>query len=312
MTESEPEHGPTVSVVMSVFNGSRYLRPAVDSILAQTHADFEFLIVDDGSTDDTATILAGYARTDARVRIFTQTNTALAASLNRALALARGRYIARMDSDDIALPGRFASQVRFLDHHPECVIVGGGVCLIDADGRHLCRRRQPRRHAEIDRACLLGQGGAMTHPAVMIRRSALAVIGGYDERYTVAGDLDLFLRLCEVGRGENLEETVLLWRQHPASINATQSGLWRNTKQEILREALQRRGIESVASVLAEDGGAALFKMPYEYRCFRYACAGRHYFAMLVYLWRDVKNHGFRSQCLAAIRRKFMRHDRAR
>ena len=125
---------PRISVVMPVFNGGSYLAAAVESILKQSFNDFELIVIDDGSTDKTACVLAGFARSDGRIRVIGQANTGVVASLNRALDLARGEYVARMDADDVSLPSRFELQVAFLDTHPEVAVVGSAITLIDEEG----------------------------------------------------------------------------------------------------------------------------------------------------------------------------------
>src|SRR3954468_5693657 len=120
---------PTVSVLLAVYNARRYLRQAIDSILAQTFTDFEFIIIDDGSTDDTLAILREYEKRDGRIRLISRPNKGLTTTLNEGLALARGEFLARMDGDDVALPTRFEKQVTYLRDHPECVLVGSRVLL---------------------------------------------------------------------------------------------------------------------------------------------------------------------------------------
>jgi len=115
---------------MSVFNGERYLREAIDSILQQTFVDFEFIIIDDGSTDSSASIMSSYA--DRRIRVIRQKNRGLSAALNVGLKAAEGRYIARMDADDVSLPHRFGRQYLFLETHPQCVAVGSNAIIIDS------------------------------------------------------------------------------------------------------------------------------------------------------------------------------------
>src|SRR5688572_25740567 len=125
MTKSETESAPpTVSVVMTVYNTERYVREAVESILGQTFRDFEFIIIDDGSTDSAPAILREYADRDPRIRLVSRPNTGIVRAANEGIALARGNYLARMDSDDVALPHRFEKQVRYLNEHPACVLVG--------------------------------------------------------------------------------------------------------------------------------------------------------------------------------------------
>ena len=111
-----------ISVILPVYNGSEYLTESIDCILNQTYSNFEFIIIDDGSTDDSAAIIANY--TDVRIRFYSQQNQGLASTLNRGISLANGNYIARQDQDDVSLPNRFAQQVAFLEANPEYGMVG--------------------------------------------------------------------------------------------------------------------------------------------------------------------------------------------
>lgn len=210
---------PRVTVLMAVFNGSRHLRQAIDSVLAQTHRDFELLIVDDASTDDTREIVRSYA--DPRLRLVClPVNQGLPSALNQGVPLARGAYVARLDHDDVALPGRLARQVALLDRCPEVVVVGSWVRTIDVAGRPRGEHRYPLRptltrllfqHALL-RPCL-------AHPATMVRTAALRAVGGYDERYAIAQDYDLWLRLAGLGRLRNLPEALTLYREHHRSLS---------------------------------------------------------------------------------------------
>ena len=130
---------PAVSVLMPVYNAQRYVAEAVQSILTQTMGDFEFIIIDDGSTDDSTRILRDWAQRDSRIRLVSRPNTGLCVALNEGLAMANGRYIARMDADDISLPQRFALQLEYLKTHEKLVCIGGSFLLIDAAGRMLTR-----------------------------------------------------------------------------------------------------------------------------------------------------------------------------
>src|SRR5687768_11090116 len=134
---------PTISVVMSVYNAGRFLRPAVDSILAQTFSDFEFIIIDDGSTDRSPDVLREYAARDGRIRLTVRPNRGLTRTLNEAIKQARGEFVARMDCDDVALPDRFEKQLAYLRADPTIVCVGGYFELIDGKGRLLTRLRPP-------------------------------------------------------------------------------------------------------------------------------------------------------------------------
>lgn len=241
---------PLISVVMCVRDGLEYLSTAVESIQNQTVNDFEFIIIDDGSTDGSTQLLATYAKNDRRIRLIFQSNCGLTRSLNKGMNLANGAYIARMDADDIAHPSRFERQVAFLDAHPEVVCVGAGVELISEDGYHLGQRPHPRGHTEIRRHLLMGNGGAMTHPVIMFRRDVALRMGGYDVEFKTAQDLDLFLRFSEQGRVENLKETLLFWRQHPGSVNRTKSDTWCAMKTMAIKKTIDRIGSAMYAEQL--------------------------------------------------------------
>ena len=211
---------PRVSVVMPVHNGGVYLRHAVDSILAQTFPDLEFVIIDDGSTDSTADVLRHYETADRRVRVYHQEKAGLVASLNRGCRKARASYIARMDADDIAFPDRLARQVEFLDTHPLVAVVGSAVVRIDAAGREIKRNVCPTSHAEIVEA--LREYTCFTHPSVMLRADALAAVGGYREAYQAAEDYDLWVRLSERYELANLSDPLLYYRVYPDQLSVRQ------------------------------------------------------------------------------------------
>lgn len=234
---------PTVSVLMPVYNAERYLAEAVESILAQTFKDFEFIIVDDGSTDASLKILETYAKRDERIRLKSRENIGYAKTLNEMLTQAKGDFIARMDADDIALPERLARQVEFLQRESAVVCVGGLPEVIDEKGRLLTRIKLPRNNDEIQQMILSGQV-VLSHPTVMIRRSALLEVGGYDDAMVPAEDLDLWLRLGEVGELANLEDTLLKYRMHTKSVSAQNSSRQYLRAREACERAWRRRGIE--------------------------------------------------------------------
>lgn len=234
---------PLVSVVMPVYNARRYLEAALDSILSQTFIDFEVIAVDDGSTDGSSDILAQAAVRDARIVIRSQQNSGVTDALNAGLRAARGRFIARMDADDVALPDRFERQVAFLVANPNCAAVGGQVILLDQDDRVLCRMRVPQGHCAIDRSHMTNVS-AIWHPTALIRASAIFEVGGYRDAYPSAEDVDLFLRLAEVGSLANLDEVVLYYRQHVASIGYRNRFEQRHSAWRAARDAAIRRGQE--------------------------------------------------------------------
>jgi len=227
-----------VSVVMSVYNGERYLAEAIESILGQTFTDFEFIIINDGSTDGTAGILRSYD--DPRLRIVEQTNIGLTRSLNRGISLARGEYIARMDDDDVALPERLTQHVAFLDTHPRVGVVGSACRVIDElNGREWVYRvplsdEQLRRH--------LIRGNPFVHTSVTMRKSVLQAVGGYNEDYPYLQDYELWVRLAGRTRLANLPDVLVVHRHHWGTVSTTRSTellrLW--LRMRIRYEAFRR------------------------------------------------------------------------
>jgi hypothetical protein len=201
---------PEVSVVMSVYNGERYLRESIESLLSQTFSDFEFIIVDDGSTDSTAAILGEY-RDPRIVLLRNEENIGLTKSLNRGLARVRGTFVARQDADDVSLPNRLERQVLFLREHPAVGILGSYCRLIDGEGRRLWLYRVPAYDLHIRWTSLLENPFA--HPSVMVRRDVLAKNGlGYDEALVVAQDYDLWTRMLRYTQGANVSESLIYYR----------------------------------------------------------------------------------------------------
>jgi glycosyltransferase involved in cell wall biosynthesis len=235
---------PQVSVLMPVYNAGRYLAEAVDSILAQSFRDFEFVIVDDGSTDRSGAMLDAYAKKDARIRIVRRANTGIVAALNDGLNECRGEFVARMDADDVSLPDRFEKQLTYLRQHHEVVALGGRVIGIDPYGEVLFNSEHKLTHDEIDAELLNGVGWALVHPSVMFRRDAVERAGRYRAEWQWVEDLDLFLRLAETGKLANLTDVVLRYRQHTESINRTRAGQQAQLADACVRQAYRRRGRE--------------------------------------------------------------------
>jgi hypothetical protein len=209
---------PTVSVVMSVFNSERFLREAVESILEQSFRQFEFIIIDDGSTDRSPSILDRYRTQEPRVRVYRQDNKGLIESLNRGCELSRGKYIARMDADDISVRDRLALQVSFMESHPQFSVVGGAVEVINAAGDPLAIYHPPIRDQDI-KAGLLRAACVLWHPAVLISRQDLVSMGGYRKIVAHAEDYDLWLRMAERFQFANVAEVVLRYRRHAGQVS---------------------------------------------------------------------------------------------
>lgn len=228
---------PAVSVVMSVFNGDRFLTEAIESILKQTFRDFEFVIINDGSTDRTASILTSYEKSDSRVRVYDQENKGLIASLNRGCGLAHGKYIARMDADDVSMPGRLERQVRFLENHRGVGLLGGAAEIIDYQGRWLslvC----PLLDDQSIRDALRSFSFPIFHAAVVMRKQTFDEAGGYRAQFMHAEDYDLWLRIIECWKVANLPDVVLRKRTHSEGVSV------RNLRQQSL-SALAAHGLSS-------------------------------------------------------------------
>lgn len=235
---------PTVSVLLPVHNSESYLRAAVESVLSQTFRDFELLAFDDGSTDKCLTILREYATSDRRVQVFSRKNRGQVPTLNELISLAGGRYLARLDADDICLPERFEKQVAFLNSSPKHLVVGGWVELMNAAGKLIGVVKSPTSHDDIDCAHLKGLT-SICHPATIIRKSAVIAAGYYNEELGPAEDLDLWLRLAEVGRVANLPEVILRYRLHSGSLSEAKGKQQQELAQRACISASRRRGIEA-------------------------------------------------------------------
>lgn len=230
-----------ISVVMSVYNADKYLKESIDSILQQTYTDFEFIIINDGSTDKTDEIINTYL--DKRIiYIKNKQNLGLPASLNKGIKLAKGKYIARMDSDDISLPIRFEKQLDYMENNPQCVLLGASVQFfgnknkigkITGDSKELFYK-------------YLTGGIMVFHPVAMFRRSIVIENNEfYNEQYTSSQDFDLWNRLKHYGSVENLSEVLLNYRSHEESISSKKIKYQYANKLEIVEKEFKKEfGLE--------------------------------------------------------------------
>jgi GT2 family glycosyltransferase len=210
-----PLQKPIVSVVMAVRDGAAFLTEALESVRAQTLEDLELVVVDDGSTDRTPEILADFAGMDQRIRVLDQPGEGLSRALNRACSQARSPYLARLDSDDVALPERLALQAAFLDAHPDVAVVGGGGIFIDEHGVEFATATYPSDPAEVTEILQSGRSPLM-HPAATIRAEAFRAASGYRAVVEGAEDYDLWMRIASAGRIANVPEPVIRYRMHAA------------------------------------------------------------------------------------------------
>lgn len=208
---------PTVSVVLPLFNCTTYVREAIESVLAQTYTDFELIVIDDGSTDDTRRIAQQYC--DPRLRFFAHENRGLAATLNRGIGLAQGRYIARQDQDDVSRPKRLRRQVEFLDAHPHCALVGTWADIWFGPTPTGRAHRHPSDNAALQFELLLDN--PFVHSSVMLRKDALEVIGGYstDRARQPPEDFELWSRIARRYQVANIPETLHVYREIAGSMS---------------------------------------------------------------------------------------------
>lgn len=230
---------PKVSVLMPVYNGERYLAQAVESILNQTFTDFEFVILDDCSTDSTPAILDRY--TDSRiVRLRNDTNLGITRSLNRLLDSARGEYLARMDADDIAYPDRLAKQVAQMDADPQLGLLGTRYVIVDEEGKSIYGEPSPPDAARVENfGWSLLWMTAVQHPTAMMRRSVLDRHNlRYDPEYETAEDYDLWTRIGHVSRVGRLHDPCLDYRVFSQSISNTRRAKQIETHHRIMHREL--------------------------------------------------------------------------
>jgi glycosyltransferase involved in cell wall biosynthesis len=214
---------PKVTVLMPVYNGERYLREALESILRQTFSDFEFLIIDDGSRDGTSTILRSYH--DERIRVVENgRNLGLIATLNKGLQMARGEYVARMDADDISLPQRLERQLDYMERHREVCVVSSYYYHIDEKYRVFETCRPEPKDFLISFKMHVEGYNPICHPAAMFRTKPVRDAGGYSPEYPHAEDGALWFRLDSLGMKFGVVPRFLfLYRYHPRQITQTRS-----------------------------------------------------------------------------------------
>lgn len=247
----------SVTVLMPVYNGERYLREAVESVLSQTYTDFEFLIIDDGSCDRTGDILASYH--DPRIRLIRNTvNLGMTTSLNKGLELARGKYIARMDCDDISLPQRLSRQVAFMEMHPEVGLCGSWAKTTGQASKDLWR--YPVDPEVIK--CTLLFSSILVHPSVMFRRELFLKAGLlYNVNFKRAQDYELWVRAARHTVVTNIGEVLLYYRLHPEQVGRQHRENQKHAAGLIHLEQLRELGIDPSPEELAVHQAVSQYEL---------------------------------------------------
>lgn len=252
----ECSNSPKISVVMCTYNTEKFLAEAIESVLAQTYHDFEFIIWDDGSTDNTKEVVERY--NDSRIKYFYHVNTGLGMALRLACAEAKGEYIARMDSDDISLPERFAQETAFLDQHPEYVLVSSAVYDIDGNGK-LLGRVFPCSDDRVLRGVLSYPASMISHPMVMMRRNAYERAGGYIP-IRKSQDMLFWSRMAKQGKFYNIPTPLGKYRILPTSLDHSY-----NPYASIIREFLRKMINDEIVSDLDVETFNSLYQYTKQY-----------------------------------------------
>ncbi len=234
---------PKVSILMSVYNGARHLREAIDSVLNQTYKDFEFIIIDDKSEDETSEIIKSY-QDDRIIFIQNDFNIGLTKSLNKALALAKGQYIARIDHDDIYFNNKLQRQIEFFDNNPDCKILFTDVLKIDEDGDILPSYNRVKTSEDI--FYLMHFINPVIHPAVIIEKTVLTNIGGYNEEYKFAQDYELWSRLIYKYKFYKLNEPLLKYRTSKKQISQNSLEEQKKYAEKVFIKMMEKIGIENI------------------------------------------------------------------
>ena len=254
---------PVVSVLIAVKDGAAYLRETIDSVFEQTFADWELIVVDDGSTDDTPEILRSYERDDRLHVVTRETPAGPYAAANEGLRSARGRYVARLDGDDIATPDRLSTQVAYLDAHPTVEALLGGWRTLDDEGSVGAIRPVPSYPVEVLRWTLCVIPG-LVHSSACMRRDALEEIGGYEE-LPAAADLALWCAFARRGTLAVVDDVVVYYRRHDSQITSARAGEQHAMAARVLQTHLRELTGEqwSLDDVDALHGTGRWIPVPY-------------------------------------------------
>ena len=293
---------PKVSVIMSVYNGEKYLKEAVDSILNQTFKDFEFIIVDDGSTDGTFAILKNYK--DHRIKIINQSRLGIAEAKNKAVDSSSGEYIAIMDADDVSLPERLEVEVDFLEQHKDVGLVSADLYMVDENGKLILERSALNGNEYIQKR--IRESFCIHHGPSMIRRDVFQMVGGYRKEFRYALDYDLFLRIAENAMLENINRPLYKYRVSFNSISLAKKPE-QDAYAELARICARERkqhGKDRLKDLDKENLRILLRKLSSQIKKKNNLLDMYYYWAERFYLRDDYKN-AFRYLCRSILYRPF-------
>lgn len=244
-----------ISAVMCAYNASPYIGRAVESLLAQTYADFELIVVDDGSTDGTLAILERYAARDLRMRIVAGVHRGISASANLGIAAARRPWIARADADDISMPHRFERQLAAAAAEPGVALWGSWALHVDDRERVLgVSQTGPTTLWQCHEARRTGDNAFVLQPTWLVKRDVLLAAGGYDPAFECAEDLDLLDRIAQLGPTLTIPEPLVMYRIHAASVSMTRFARMRRLTSYVeARRRARRRGVALTLQVFHQQ-----------------------------------------------------------
>jgi glycosyltransferase involved in cell wall biosynthesis len=227
------EHNARISVLMPVYNSEKHIAEAIQSILNQTFTDYEFIIINDGSTDKTVEIIREYD--DPRIKLIDNTkNQGLIAVLNQGIDLAQGEYIARMDADDISLPTRFEKQIAFMDVHPDVGVLGTWVLKFGDCKNHIRKRKKKVGLWQLVTCAIV------VHPTTMLRKSLFDKYNlRYDPEYVACEDYDLWARASRYTTIANLQEVLLHYRWHTSNVSKIHRQIQKENASRVRRNILK-------------------------------------------------------------------------
>jgi len=210
---------PKVSIVMAAYNGEKYIADAIQSVVNQTFADFDLLIIDDGSVDNTSAVVASFL-SDKRIKYFFQTNKGTSSARNRGIVQATGEYIGFIDQDDLFLPDKIEATSQFLDDNPSCAMVYTDMFVTDAKGETICEWLVKKKwYAEGDIYLNLLKECFFIPIAVLIRKSVFCEVGLFDEDVQSTEDIDLWLRIARNNRIGLIKSPLAKWRTHDGNFS---------------------------------------------------------------------------------------------